>query len=126
MKYKNVFRTLLLAITLTGALHSCYFDNEETLYPGDGSCDTSNVTYSSTVAVIMGEKCNSCHGGTFPEAGQKTDNYNDLKSLADNGKLWGTINHESGYPAMPKGKPKLRDCELRKIRIWLDNGAPND
>lgn len=123
---KNILIKLFFTIAAIAFLQSCYYDKEETIYPGTGSCDTSRVTYSSAVAVIMAERCDGCHGGTFPEAGQKTDNYNDLKTIADNGKLWGTINHESGFPAMPKGKPMLSDCELRKIRIWLDDGAPDN
>lgn len=124
-KMRNV-AAFTVIVALTGLLSGCYNDNEEDLYPSAGNCDTANVTYSLTVAPLMADKCNSCHGGNFPEAGIKTDNYDDLKTLAGNGKLFGTINHESGFSPMPKGKPRMSDCDINKIRIWIDKGALND
>lgn len=110
---------------MTG-LSSCYYDNEEDLYPQPVDCDTLNVTYSQTIAPIMSTNCNACHGGSAPNANVKTDTYNDLKIIADDDRLWGVVNHESGYSPMPKDRPKLNDCDLKKIRVWLDNGALND
>ena len=55
-----------------------------------------------------------------------TDTYDDLKIIADDGRFWGCVNHESGYSPMPNDRPKLNDCDLEKIRIWLDSGALND
>jgi hypothetical protein len=115
---------LILAVFLTA--QSCYFDNEEELYPSAGECDLTNVTYSGTVAPILAENCNSCHGGNFPQAGVVTDNYDDLKTVVDNGRFWGAINHEDGYSPMPQNLPKLPQCELDKIKTWIDNGALND
>jgi hypothetical protein len=112
----------LVPIALT-MMQSCYYDNEEELYPVAGSCDTSNVTYSTTVAPIMANTCNGCHGGNFPQAGIRTDTYANLKIIADNGRLWGAINHENGFSPMPQNQPKMNDCNLAKIRKWLDEGA---
>lgn len=105
---------------------SCYYDNEEELYPQPVACDTINVSYSQTIAPIMDASCNFCHGQSFPSGNVITDNYSDLKTIADDGRLWGSVNHESGYSPMPKDRPKLNDCDLKKIEIWLDNGALND
>ncbi|MBN1337822.1 MAG: hypothetical protein JXA03_00785 [Bacteroidales bacterium] len=113
-------------VAITGLLTGCYIDNEEDLYPQTGGCDTANVTYTLSIAPLMADKCNSCHGGNSPEAGLKTDNYNDLKTLAGDGRLQGTVNHLSGYSPMPKNKPKLSDCNLAKIKTWIDNGALNN
>ncbi len=104
----------------------CYYDDEANLYPSSGDCDTSNVTYSATISAIMANNCNSCHSGSAPQGNLKTDNYTDLKTIADNGKLWGAVNHESGFSPMPKDRPKLSDCDLSKIRIWIDGGALNN
>jgi len=123
---RNVIFKVGISITLLIVFQSCYYDIEEELYPAGTACDTVNVTYSGSVALILDQKCNSCHSGAFPEAGLKTDNYNDLKILVDNGSLWGTVNHISGYDPMPKNKPKMNDCDLSKIRIWIDKGALDD
>jgi hypothetical protein len=103
----------------------CYYDDEDNLYPLAGSCDTTNVTYSGTISLIMSGNCNSCHGGSSPQANIKTDSYTDLKIVVDNGKFWAAVNHESAFP-MPKDLPKLSDCDLSKIRIWIDGGALNN
>ena len=121
-------KTLKLGIAMFALafMQSCYYDNEEELYPDTPVCDTLNVTYSGDVAIIMQDNCNACHGSSFPQSGIITDNYNDLKEIADNGKLWGAVNHENGYSPMPQDRPKLNDCDLSKIRIWINNGALND
>ncbi len=115
------FAAIFLSFTLGG----CYYDKEEVLYPksADG-CDTLDVTYTDNIIPIMVNNCNGCHGGSFPEAGIRTDNYNDLKDIAENGSLAGSVNYESGYSPMPKDKPQLQDCELKQINLWIENSSP--
>ncbi len=118
---------LMVAILI--ATNSCYYDNEEYLYAdpaGPGSCDTTNVTYSGTVAPIMATYCNGCHNASSPSDGIIVDNYNDLIITVGNGSFWGSINHEAGFSPMPRNQPKLSDCNLLKIRKWLDDGAVNN
>ena len=122
----RIVNYLLILGLIFGGLSNCTYNNEEDLYPQIVECDTLNVTYSSTIAPIMSTSCNSCHGESFVNANVRTDNYDDLKVIADDGRLWGVVNHESGYSPMPKDRPKLNDCDLKKIRVWLDNGALND
>lgn len=107
-------------------LGSCYYDNEEDLYPNIPPCDTANVKYSETVAPVMANHCNGCHGGSFPAAGIRTDTYEGLSVVAANGRLWGSINHQQGFSFMPKDAPKLSACDLAKIRMWLDEGYPDN
>ncbi|MCF8368490.1 MAG: hypothetical protein K9G76_05560 [Bacteroidales bacterium] len=116
----------LAILALIVIFQSCYYDNEEELYPDAGDCDTTNVTYSGTISIILAENCTSCHGGDFPQANIKVDNYNDLKTVVDNGRFWGAINHENGFSPMPKNLPQLNECNLKKIKIWIDNGALNN
>jgi mono/diheme cytochrome c family protein len=111
---------LLLAISLG----SCYYDNEEDLYPGGSSCDTTNVTYSGTVAPIFQANCNACHGGSTPSAGLATDSYSAVSANID--RISGAINHLQGYSPMPQGGDKLSDCDLARIRRWINLGKPNN
>jgi len=113
-------------IFFASLLGGCYYDNEEDLYPQSSQCDTTNVTYEAKIAPIMENNCNSCHSGVSPNAGVITDNFDDLKTIADNGQLWGAVNHEPGYSPMPKNGEQLPDCELQQIRIWIDNGTPRN
>jgi hypothetical protein len=119
---RKTINAALMVLALAG-LQACYWDNEEELYPVVGDCDTTNVTYSGTVAVILDASCVSCHNSTFAQAGVVVDNYDDLKVVVDNGRFWGAINHEDGYSPMPQNLPKLNECDLKKIRTWIDEGA---
>jgi len=120
LNYLMILGLIILGIT------SCYYDNEMELYPQTIECDTTNVTYSATIAPIMSSNCNGCHGGSAPLGNVITDTYDGVKQIADDGRLRGVVNHESGYVPMPKDRPKLNDCDLTKIGKWLDNGALND
>ncbi|MDP4289624.1 MAG: hypothetical protein Q8908_00930 [Bacteroidota bacterium] len=108
-------------------LESCYYDNEVYLY-GNGSgavCDTATVTYSATIAPIMASNCNSCHTASSGN-GVITSDYNNLKTIVNNGKLLKSVNWTAGAIQMPLGGQKLPTCTLAKINKWVDNGALNN
>lgn len=111
-------------------LKSCYYDSEEYLFPELSSgCDTSNVTFSTTIQPMLQSYCYSCHSNSNASgsgAGIKLENYSDVKAMADNGRLLGSISHENGYSPMPKGGSKLSDCKITQTQVWIENGAPND
>jgi len=121
------FAGFLLLISFS----ACYYDHEEELYQNIqiSQCDTSNVTYSGTIKAIMQENCNSCHNQANPSGGIATDNYAGLQALTVNGlngKLWGVLNHLNGFSPMPQGGNKLNDCQLSKVKAWINAGAPNN
>ena len=112
-------------------LGSCYYDNEAYLYPdlGDSQCDTTSISYDVSIQPLMQENCYSCHRASVaPSLGGniKLDNYDLLKAAVDNGNLWGSVSHASGYEPMPKNAAQLGPCELAKIRQWIDKGALNN
>jgi len=87
-------------------------------------CDTLNVKYSTTIKTIFADNCVSCHGSN---GGVTLSNYNGVKTVVNNGKLWNSINHLSGASkAMPNSTTKLSSCNLRQIKIWIDAGAPQN
>jgi hypothetical protein len=53
-------------------------------------------------------------------------NYAGILAQANNGKLLGTINHLSGYSAMPKNQPQMSACERTVIQKWVQAGANNN
>lgn len=91
----------------------------------DKACDTTTVTYSTTVIPILQSNCTGCHSGNNPSGGIKLDNYTDVKTMATNKKLVGTIMHSAGYKAMPPNG-KLTDCNIGKIKAWVYRGALNN
>jgi mono/diheme cytochrome c family protein len=112
---------MLLLVSATG----CYYDKEEILYPAT-ACDTTVVTYSTSVVPILSANCFSCHGGNTPSAAIRLDTYAGVKQQADNGRLFGAVSHDASYSPMPKGGTKLNPCNIAKIRKWIAAGAPNN
>ena len=92
------------------------------------ACDTTGtISYTTQVKPILENWCNSCHGGTAQAGGGiSLSAFNSVKNTATNGTLVGSIEHGSGYSAMPKNANKLSSCQIATIRKWVDNGAPNN
>jgi hypothetical protein len=117
---------VILSVCLT-SLSSCYYDVEDQLYPPVGSCDSSAVTYSGTVApVLQSNGCTSCHSGGAPSGNISLASYSDVRIVAQNGRLYGAISHTAGFAPMPQGGNKMSDCTINKIKAWIDAGAPNN
>lgn len=114
---------VLTAFTYTG----CYYDKSELLYPL-GNCDTTaTVSYSQNIVTLFEQaSCYSCHKGNSPSGGISMGTYAADKALVDNGKLYGSITHASGYKEMPKDLSKMTDCKIATIKKWIDAGAPNN
>lgn len=126
IKFRNIFVAAIIGVFGLWSLNSCYYDNEEELYPNPVECDTTNISYSGTVVPILENNCYSCHNTVNQQGGIVVDNYDDLRVVIDNGRFRGSINHLDGYSPMPQGGEKLNECNLTKINMWLDNGAPNN
>jgi len=124
MKTQLIRINLVFAFALILLLNSCYYDNEEDLYLGSNTCDTTNVTYSQSVAPVFAGYCNSCHSGSSPSGNINTDSYASVKSNIS--RIQGAINHESGYSPMPQNSGKLSACDLTKIDIWISQGMPDN
>jgi hypothetical protein len=90
-----------------------------------GACDTSVVTYSGSIVPLMSNNCIGCHSGASPSGGISLTSYSDVAVVAGNGKLYGTVAGLSGYSSMPPGV-SLNDCLVETIRLWVENGCPND
>jgi hypothetical protein len=92
----------------------------------NASCDTTNVTFSASIKSLISNKCQGCHSSSNAGGGYDFTGYAGVKARVNDGKLWGSVNHVSGYSAMPKNGNKLSTCELTKIKKWIDAGAPNN
>jgi len=118
----------LIALALmvsTGLLASCYYDNEQELYPGN-NLPTSNISFSKDVNPILVSRCISCHTAAVFFGNIATETYDQIKVLADNGKLIGSIRQDSGFKAMPQGSAKLSDAQINLINTWITEGSKNN
>ncbi|HAN64951.1 MAG TPA: hypothetical protein DCQ34_01015 [Chitinophagaceae bacterium] len=89
-------------------------------------CDSSQFTFSATIQPLVNSNCRGCHNPNFQSAGLDLSTYNNIRSIALNGKFMGTITHAAGFPAMPRGAAKLSDCRIAQVRKWIEAGAPNN
>ena len=91
-----------------------------------GNCDTTNVTFSGTIFPLIQNSCLGCHSGASAGGQIDLSNYQNISIVTQNGKLYGAVNHNSGFLPMPKGGNKLQDCKIDQIRIWIQNGSLNN
>ncbi|MBK5272664.1 MAG: hypothetical protein JJE22_16820 [Bacteroidia bacterium] len=125
---KTILSLLVIVVCLV-FLNSCYYDKEELLYGSvNGPCTdtTGTVSYVQKVLLVLQQFCYSCHTGNFPSGNIIMGTYSSDKVIAQNGKLYGSINHSSGYSPMPQGMPKLNNCQIAAIKKWIDTGIPNN
>ena len=122
--------TPYLYILLIGFLSSCFYDNEEELYPEDpisnASCDTVNVSYSQAVLPILEENCISCHTIASPSGNIILEGYANLLVEVTSGRLVGVITHSPGFSPMPRNANQLPECEIATIQAWVSQGAENN
>lgn len=93
---------------------------------GNNGCDTTNVSYSQTVKPILNDHCIACHNSNGASGDINLSSHAGVSHAAASGKLYGAIAHLGGYEAMPKGGNKLADCDIQKIKAWIDAGTPNN
>jgi mono/diheme cytochrome c family protein len=122
----------LFMLMICGAIVACSKENEEALRAPTGggggipACDTVNMKFAANVTPILSANCYSCHGNGRAFGGVNLDTYANVKLVVNSGSLLGTISHASGFSPMPKNAAKLSDCDINKIRGWINRGALNN
>lgn len=108
-------------------LNSCYYDNFKELNPASAlpnsttGCDTINaISYSSQIVPILNNACIGCHSSSG--SAHDMTNWSSVNADASSGNLYNDVNTGS----MPQGGQKLSDCDIAKIKKWVDAGAPNN
>jgi len=90
------------------------------------TCSTENITFSATIQPILQKNCLGCHSGATPSGNVNLSTYAGVQKVATNGKLVGVVSHAAGFIPMPQGGAKLSDCDITKIKEWVNAGAPNN
>ena len=112
----------ILIIICIVSVSSCYYDKEDLLYGNINTpCTdtTGTVSYSQKVVSALQQFCYSCHTGNFPSGGIAMGTYATDKAIAQNGKLYGSINYSAGFSPMPKGMSKFNNCRIAVSKIIL-------
>ncbi len=120
----KIFKSLILLTLLTLLVWACTYNNEEELYgTGLSPCDTTNVSYTADVLPILQQNCYGCHQQQVSSGGVNLEGHSRVKTVASNGRLLGAVSHAPGFSPMPKNATKLADCDISKIRRWINQGA---
>lgn len=125
---KQLFYCITAFFVILFFVASCTSVKKDELLPA-GCADTLNITYSGTVVNILRDNCYTCHSGSNSSSGYDLTDYPTLKKYALNGILFGNITHASGpgyHPMPPPPLPKLDTCEIYKIQLWIEAGAPEN
>ena len=102
-------------------LSSCYYDNEEELYPTE-TCDLTEITFNQDIKPIIENNCalSGCH---VPGTGRVDyTRFQGLQIAVNDGRI---KQRAVVQRSMPPGGP-LNGCEIKKIEKWLANGALNN
>jgi hypothetical protein len=126
MNMKRLFISIAAITIFSFFFISCYYDNEEALYPTlNNSCDTTNVIYSGTIVPILQSSCLTCHGTpTLGGTSRSLTTYSEV--VANAPRITGSIKQLSGFLAMPQNGGKIKSCSITQWDIWIRNGMPNN
>ena len=122
---KRLIISLVSLVIISLFFVSCYYDNEEALYPSlNNSCDTTNVTYSAAILPILQNNCYSCHSNANSAFGGNVqlEAYSDV--VANIARIIPAIKQTGSKPMPPSGK--LKDCSINQFDIWVRNGMLNN
>ncbi len=121
-----LFSTLLIMILLS----TCYYDSQEYLFPKiNNQCDTTGTILFSSVDSVLQNSCVSCHNLSSASGGINLDGYSNVYPYAitlrnNTPILQGVIRRMSGFTPMPElPSPALDECSIRKIEMWIEQGA---
>lgn len=119
---------IFVLVFLLSLYSSCYYDNEEELYPVGQTCDTISVNYYGSIKPIIDSHCSGqsgCHGS---DVEFRLNSFSVLKTYiqADSPRFFGSINHSGTYSPMPKNAPKISECEIKKLAKWSSTNFPEN
>ena len=104
---------------------SCYYDNEEELYP-NSNCVTEEMSYTNDILPVLETNCYGCHANIIKLGNVDLQGHEDLLEYVETGQLIGAISHDPDYSPMPKSGAMLDDCTIEKFIAWIEQGALNN
>ncbi|MCZ2483244.1 hypothetical protein G9H64_09765 [Aquirufa nivalisilvae] len=94
--------------------------------PSGSACVTTNVSFSTTIQSILKTNCLGCHSGAAASGGIDLSTHANVLKVVSNVKLYGSVNHSTGFIPMPNASTKITSCEISQIKSWIDAGALNN
>ncbi len=110
------------AVLLLGLAAGCTYSKAA---PEVAPCEATpqSVTYAGVISPIFEANCRQCHSGRG--GGIDFSNYQGISRFPSED-LLGSIEHAPSYSPMPKGRAKLSECDIKRIKVWIEAGKPNN
>ena len=131
MRIAKILSALFIIVLFMYFFTGCQYHKGDIIYP----CDTTVVRYSVEIKAILDANCQNCHGADpeqYINSGWNLYDYSTIFYLAldtsfcPEGQLVSAVSHNGCTSFMPKGQPKLSDCDINKFRAWVNSGAPDN
>lgn len=87
--------------------------------------NAENATFNAVIKPFLDVNCVGCHQSGNASGNILLSSYANVKLVADNGRLLGSIKHSPGYSAMPPAR-LVSSCEITAVSNWISKGAKND
>lgn len=85
------------------------------------NCVSTNMSFATDIAPIINTNCSGCHSGSSPSGGINLSAYAGVSGVASSGKLYNAVAQNGSAQPMPPSS-KISDCDISKIKSWVDAG----
>ena len=98
----------------------------ENLMCEETTCNIESISFSNDINPIIETFCKGCHSGSFPSGGISLENYNTIIEVVNSGQLIGAVTWSDGFSRMPQNQDQLDNCNIDKIKAWINDGAKDN
>jgi mono/diheme cytochrome c family protein len=89
-------------------------------------CNPADFSFATNIQPVVEGYCVGCHGGSSPDGDLLLETYDQIKSIALDGRLMDALLGANGASIMPDNTTGLPDCNITNFQNWIDAGAPNN
>lgn len=116
----------VIVIGSTGCYYDVDVDDELNSKDTTSVCDTAAMDYASIRSVFDIGTCLTCHSGANADAGLDLSTYAGTSQYltSSSSTLIDRITVGNTGDIMPPSGNKLSDCNVSKVKAWLNNNFP--
>jgi len=125
---KSILSLALAFSVIVMGSTGCYYDVDDELNPKDTTsvCDTVAMNYQKISAIFQQGTCLNCHTGASASGNLDLSTYAGASQYltSSSSTLIDRITVGNTGTIMPPSGSKLNDCNISKIRTWINAGFP--
>lgn len=89
-------------------------------------CDPDEFSFAANIYPIIDLACQGCHSGSSPDGDLTLMNYDQIRTVALDGRLMHALHGTGDYTLMPYNTLGLPECNITQFENWVAAGAPNN